>query len=218
MTARPVALNAADIGRHYHVQPYATLILEGGYEEAGDQGRFQVSSGDILLHPAFSAHHDRVAARQTYILDLPLPMDGRNWPGLASLADPDLVIRTAAKDVREAQEMLVAGLAPVERDRADPADRLADALTEDPSMSIGDWAVRNGFSREWLSRRFKRLYGVDSALYRAEARSRLAWRSIVETSESLAAISVDCGFADQAHMTRAVGRLTARSPGAWRRT
>lgn len=218
MTARPVALNASDIGRHYHVQPYATLILDGGYEEAGDQGRFKVSGGDILLHPAFSAHQDRISARQTYILDLPLPMDGRDWPGLALLADPDLVIRTAASDLREAQEMLVAGLTAVERDRTDPADRLADALTADPSTSIGEWATRNGHSREWLSRRFKRLYGVDSALFRAEARSRIAWRSIVESDEPLAAISVDCGFADQAHMTRAVGRLTARSPGSWRRT
>ena len=207
----------AEIGRHYHVRPYATLVLEGGYEEAGDQGRYQVVAGDVLLHPAFSAHRDRVAHARTLVLDLQLPLDGREWPGLARLANPDLVIRAAAADMRQAQALLIEGLTPLKRERADPADRLANALTSDPSQAIGEWAAVHDHSREWLSRRFKRLYGVDSALFRAEARSRLAWRRIVTSNEPLAGIAVECGFADQPHMTRAIGRLTGRSPNAWRR-
>jgi AraC-like DNA-binding protein len=215
-SAYPAVLEAAEIRRHYHMRPYATLVLDGGYEEAGDQGRFHVSPGDVLLHPAFSAHRDQVGRARTVVLDLPLPMDGRNWPGLARLNDPDLVIRVAAADAREAQSLLFEDLSPVLADRSDPADRLADALSIDPTTPIGLWAADNGFSREWLSRRFKRLFGVDSALFRVEARARLAWRRIVATKEPLAQIAAECGFADQAHMTRAIRRLTGRSPGRWR--
>jgi AraC-like DNA-binding protein len=62
-----------------------------------------------------------------------------------------------------------------------------------------------------------RMYGVNSAQYRSEARARQAWRRIVSSDAPLAHIAVDCGFADQAHMTRSVGQLTGRSPAAWRR-
>jgi AraC-like DNA-binding protein len=198
------------------MQPYATLVLEGGYEEAGDQGRFKVADGDVLLHPPFSAHRDQIGRARTLVLDLPLPLDGRNWPGIARLANADLVIRVAAADLREARELLIEGMSPVARERSDPADCLAGAISNDPSTSIVGWAADKGCSREWLSRRFKRLYGVDSALFRLEARSRLAWRRIVGSDEPLAQIAIECGFADQSHMTRAVGRLTGRSPNRWR--
>ena len=216
-SARPVVLKSAEIVRHYHLRPYATLVLGGGYEEAGDQGRYRVRAGDVLLHPAFSAHQDRIGRTRTHVLDIPLPLDGRQWPGLARLSDADRVVLTAATDLREAQGLLVGALVPIESDQHDPADRLANKLSSNPSTAIGDWAAGNGHSREWLSRRFKRLYGVDSALFRVEARTRLAWRRIVTSDEPLAGIAVDCGFADQPHMTRAIARLTGRSPKAWRR-
>jgi AraC-like DNA-binding protein len=210
-------LESEEIGRHYHANPYATLVIEGSYEEAGDQGRYQVEAGDVLLHPAFSAHRDRVAAARTVVLDVPLPVDGRRWPGLGQLADTDLLIRLAERDVREAQQLLVEQLSAVSGPAEDPADRLADALSEDPSIAIGAWAEANDYSREWLSRRFRRVYGIDAAVFRLEARARTAWRIIVGTNEPLAEVAASAGFADQAHMSRAVGRLTGRSPGSWRR-
>jgi AraC-like DNA-binding protein len=216
-SARPAWLTVPEIGRHYHARPYATIVLDGGYEEAGDQGRYQVSGGDVLLHPGFSAHRDRIFGARTRVLDLPLPWDGRVWPGLAALKDPDLVIRIASSDLREAQALLMEGLVTVQRGREDPADHLADALTRDPCISIAGWAASAGYSREWLSRRFQRLYGIDSARFRLEARARHAWRCLVASDETLAEIALLCGFADQSHMTRAVARLTGRSPGAWRK-
>jgi AraC-like DNA-binding protein len=216
-SAKPSRLAPADIARHYHQRPYATLILEGGYEEAGDQGRFRVSAGDVLLHPAFSAHQDHVDSVRTTVLDLPLPFDGREWPALAHLKDPDQVIRSASRDAREAQELLLDDLTPLVAVERDEADQLAGILTADPSTAIGTWAADQGYCRETLSRRFTLLYGIDSARFRIEARTRLAWRQIVSTDEPLAQIASASGFADQAHMTRSIGRLTGRPPKAWRR-
>lgn len=216
-SARPIALNAAEIVRHYHVRPYATLVLSGGYEEAGDQGRFQVEAGDVLLHPAFSAHRDRVGRARTDVLDIPLPMDGRDWPGLARVKELSRIIDAAASDLRDAQGLLIEGLSPFEARQEDPADRLAQQLTSSPSTAIGAWSAEQGYAREWLSRRFRRLYGIDAALFRLEARARSAWRRIVTMDDSLAGIAAECGFADQPHMTRAIGQLTGRTPRAWRR-
>jgi AraC-like DNA-binding protein len=144
-------------------------------------------------------------------------VDARKWPGLGRLPDPDLLIRLAARDLREAQYLLVEQSTAISDPADDPADRLADALSDDPSTAIGAWAEANDFSREWLSRRFRRVYGIDAAVFRLEARSRAAWRLIVGTDEPLAEVAVSAGFADQAHMSRAVARLTGRSPGSWRR-
>lgn len=216
-SAEPSRLTSAEIRRHYHQRPYATLVLDGSYEEAGDQGRLRVSPGDLLLHPPFSAHRDLVGVKPTYVLDIPLPFDGRAWPIMGFLPDSDTIIRAARRDVREAQGLLLAEFVAASPAANDPADRLAKALTADPSLAIGEWASSNGYSRAWLARRFRRFYGVSSAVYRSEARSRTAWRVIIGGRDPLARIALDCGFADQAHMTRSIGRLTGRSPRGWRK-
>jgi len=46
--------------------------------------------------------------------------------------------------------------------------------------------------------------------------ARAAWGRIAETRAPLADIAYDLGFADQAHMTRAVRWLTGAAPAAWR--
>ena len=79
--ARPSQLEtASEIARHRHTGAYATIVLAGAYEEAGDAGRFRVGAGDVLLHAPFSAHRDIVSNARTIVLDLPLPFDARDWP------------------------------------------------------------------------------------------------------------------------------------------
>ena len=39
----------------------------------------------------------------------------------------------------------------------------------------------------------------------------------LDGEQGLAALAQDCGFADEAHLTRAVSHLTGRPPGRWRR-
>jgi hypothetical protein len=43
------SIRASALGRHVHEEAYAALVLSGGYEEAGDHGRFQVKAGDSGL-------------------------------------------------------------------------------------------------------------------------------------------------------------------------
>jgi AraC-like DNA-binding protein len=208
-----------EIVRHHHVAAYATLVIAGGYEEAGDGGRFRVTAGDVLVHAAFSCHHDRISRTGALVLDLPLPFDGRDWPARGRLSDPDLVIRVASRDRQEATGLLSEGFAlDPARDRdAELPDLLARDLSSDPGLALGAWAVRHGVARETVWRQFRTAYRVDAATYRSEARTRRAWRRIVKTATPLVEVAADAGFADQSHMTRAVKALTGRSPGAWRK-
>jgi AraC-like DNA-binding protein len=217
-TSSPDTLEANQrIARHLHRSPYATIVLEGSYEEAGDGGRIVASPGDILLHGSFSAHQDRIANRPARVLDLPLPDDGGAWPARATLSDPDLFVRLAERDAREAAAGLLETLMPVDDEIRSAADALAVALRSPAPPKIGEWARARGRSREPLARQFQSLYGTSPAAYRLESLARRAWRQIVTTGDSLADIACDTGFADQPHMNRAVMRLTGSTPGTWRK-
>ena len=208
---------AADIARHRHREPYATVVLTGAYEEAGDAGRMVAGAGQVLFHGPFSAHRDRISAKRTVVLDLPLPFDGRDWPARARVVDPDHIVRLAERDPVEAVMALLDGLAPGQMaEEDDLPDQLSAALRTPAPPRIGAWAAASGRSREHVSRSFEKLYGVPPAAYRADCQAKRAWRMIVAGDDSLAGIAVEAGYADQAHMTRAVKRLSGMSPKRWR--
>lgn len=206
----------AVIARHSHDAAYAAVVLEGGYEEAGERGRWRVEAGDVLLHGRFSSHWDQAPARGAVLLNLPLPPDLLEPPAMARAADPDLLVRLAERDPVEAAAALLENLAHGAPALADAPDALAEALSGSEPPAIEAWARKQGVARETAFRWFRQVYGVAPSRFRLEARARRAWRMIVEGATPLAAIAVDAGFADQAHMNREVKRLTGWSPGAWR--
>lgn len=208
----------AKIERHKHAHPYAAVVLSGSYEEAGESGRWRVTAGDVLIHPAFSAHCDRVSPRNTRVLDIPLALDRVPHLRRGQITDPDALARIAERDPRAAAEHLIAALRPAACGVMDLPDQLAAELNSDrPPDSIARWAAAHGVARETLSRQFRALYEVSSARYRVEARARRAWTALVRSTIPFVELAHACGYADQAHLTRDVVALTGRTPGAWRR-
>ena len=198
--------------RHRHGAPYAALVLRGGYEECGSAGRFRVREGDVLLHGAFDAHLDRFAA-PAEILNLPLAAP---HAAMARVADLDRIARLAERDPREAAAALREDLRPAVPAAADWPDLLAAELLRDTDCRLEAWAARHGLAQATVSRGFARVFGVSPSAFRAEARARRAFARVAATAEPLAAIAAALGFADQAHMTRAVAALTGAPPGRWR--
>lgn len=192
------------------------MVLAGGYVEAGDAGRHRVAAGDVLLHRAYESHLDRFDPAGAEVLVLPLA-DWAGRPALGAVRDPDLLARLAEHDVREAAEVLLSGLQPGVSGVMDWPDLLAQALREDPSLRLSEWAEMMGLHLGSLSRGFRQLYGLTPAAFRSAQRTRRASEGILTTGLPLSAIAQACGFADQAHMSRAVLRLTAHSPAALRR-
>ncbi|MDQ0464220.1 AraC-like DNA-binding protein [Caulobacter ginsengisoli] len=198
--------------RHRHAQPYAALVLAGGYAEAGDGGRRWTAPGDVILHGGFEAHANRIGPRGAQVLNLPLPDAWEPPAAFMRIADPDAIVRLAERDPETAVACLIEGLIPCPTGPADWPDRLADL----PSGSLSDWARREGLAAATVSRGFRQVFGVSPSRYRAEARARAAWRGALTRDLPLADLAQALGFADQAHMTRAVTALTGRPPGVWR--
>jgi len=209
-------IRTSGFGRHRHQEAYAALVLSGSFEEAGDLGRLRVVAGDVVLHDGFEAHLDRFAASGAVMLNLRLRMSESFTPGLARIADPDLIVRTAEKDRVEAVSLLLASAVRQRSTFMDWPDELAAALIQNPSHILSRWGMRNGLAPWTLSRGFVQVFGISPEAFRAQARARQARRSIETTVEPLAQIAADLGFSDQSHMTRDVKQLTGMAPMALR--
>lgn len=202
--------------RHRHLDAYAAIVLAGGYVEAGDRGRWRVEAGDIVIHEAMEAHQDHVGAGGCALVNLTIA-DVPPAPGVFRSADVDEIARLARRDPRAAAASLFSRpLMPVAPLRDWP-DLLADELAGLDPPAIGAWAEKAGLAAESVSRGFALAYGVAPSRYRLELRARRAWCMIRGGGQSLASVAQECGFADQAHLTRTLSRLTGRSPGRWRR-
>lgn len=205
------------LARHRHREPFAAIVLSGGYEEAGDTGRHRVRAGDVVLHRAFESHSDAFGRGGAQVLVLPPPSA---WTGISRgrVDDPDQLARLAERDPGEAVAALAESLAPVPPQPIDWPDRLAQALRRDPDLCISQWAAACGLHPGSVSRGFRQLYGLTPQAFRLVQRTHRAIEAILGSAAALSDVAQACGFADQAHMSRAVRRLADASPAALRRT
>jgi AraC-like DNA-binding protein len=211
--------DAPQTPRHRHLEAYATVVLDGAYEQFAYAGHLRVGPGEVLVQPTLDCHADRMLSARLRLLRLPWPRD-EGLGGVFRVSGLDLVVRAAGRDVAEASALLAEGLrhqAPLAPLQDGPADTLAGALRCDPRLAIGRWAQANGLVRETAARAFLRRYGTTPVRFRGEYRARQAWLRATGTGETLAAIAADLGFSDQAHMSRAVKRITGAPPHAWRK-
>lgn len=204
------------LGRHVHGEAYAALVLSGGYEEAGDHGRFKVNPGDVVFHDRFEGHLDRFFAKGAVILNLPLAPNQWAMPGIARVADPDSVARMAETNYADALSLLLSSAIPWTPEHTDWPDQLAAALAQNPCLKLSRWSEENGLAPWTVSRGFAQVFGVTPEFFRARARARQALKSIQSTQTPLAMIAAELGFADQSHMTRSVKQLTGVVPHTWR--
>jgi AraC-like DNA-binding protein len=206
--------------RHRHLHAYATVVLAGGFEESGYNGRIRATAGDVLIHAALDCHANLMVSAGVKLIRLNWPNDAGTG-GLYRLENVDEIAKTAEKDVLAATHLLKCFLR--ERGLPSPArmndwpDLLVDDLSRDVSTEISTWADVNGLARETVSRGFGAAYGVAPSIFRAEMRARSAWLRITRGPDRLCRIAAETGFADQAHMTRWVHRITGAPPAAWRK-
>ena len=106
LNAGPTSIRASVLERHAHAEAYAALVLAGGYEEAGDRGRFRVEVGDVLFHEEFEGHLDRFPERGAVVLNLRLSGTVGVTAGVARIEDADALARLAERDCREAAELV----------------------------------------------------------------------------------------------------------------
>jgi AraC-like DNA-binding protein len=201
--------------RHVHEVGFATIVLSGGYVEAGDTGRHRARPGDALIHRPYEFHLDRFDRDGAEVLIVPLLAE-RFACATGRLRDVDAIARFAESDAFAAGEAIREQLDPMPVALPDWPDMLARDLREDPGLSLSEWGAAHGLSAGTISRGFGQLYGVAPATYRLLQRTHRAIRAIMGSRTPLAVIAQNCGFADQAHMVRSVRRVTGLAPGTLR--
>jgi len=206
--------------RHRHLRAYATVVLAGSFEESGYVGRIRATAGDVLIHPSLDCHANQMISAGVTLIRLDWP-DTSGIGGLYHLDEVDELARTSERDVIEASLLLQHALRkeclPSPGRRNDWPDLLLVDLARNAATEIGAWAEVNGLARETVSRGFAAAYGIAPSVLRAELRARAAWLRVTRGSDCLCRIAVDTGFADQAHMTRWIHRITGAPPAVWRR-
>lgn len=204
--------------RHCHDHAFVAVVLEGGYQEAGDEGRWNVGPGDALIHHVFESHLDRFEPKGARVLVLDLPTALSGWPKVRGrVADPDRLVRLSERDGRAASALFAELFVTAPHAELDWPDMLAADLRRGEPFALAAWAEAKGVRPETLSRGFRAAYGCTPKAYRADLRARAAFAAVRAGDEPLADIAHRLHFTDQAHMTHAVAGLTGAAPGWWRR-
>lgn len=132
--------------------------------------------------------------------------------------------RAAKREIRRALELLldsvvqapfdhIAGLAPWQ------ARKVIDHVLANLGMPIRveDLAHVAKLSNSHFSRAFRLSFHTSPHAYIVALRVARARALMLESDERMCQIAVACGFADQAHFSRAFHRRVGCAPGLWRR-
>lgn len=197
--------------RHRHDEAYVALVLAGGYVEAGDKGRLRIEAGQAVFHDRYESHRNEFFGQGAQVLNLPVPAACIGHVQ-GQVADADAIARLAERDLTQAAELLRATFRPCNTRLDDWPDSLALALANDPDLNLAAWADVQGIAPQSLSRGFRRAYGTTPKRYRLEQRALQALRKLPRWQGSMAMLAAEMGFADQAHMTRAIVAIAGVAP------
>jgi AraC family transcriptional regulator len=113
----------------------------------------------------------------------------------------------------ERQRVSSGGLAPwqVNRVRSHIEDRISCTITLDELAQVAK------LSTSYFSAAFKVTLGVSPYNYVIERRVAFAKYRMTNSDAPLCEIALDCGLADQAHLSRIFRKATGTTPSAWRR-
>lgn len=82
---------------------------------------------------------------------------------------------------------------------------------------VADLARLCGLSRSYFTRAFKVSLGLPPHHWLMNYRIQRAEEMLERTNDSISSIALNCGFADQSHLTRIFHAEVGSSPAAWRR-
>lgn len=231
---------ARECRRHAHRNAFLSMVLTGGYGERFGTRAIQYGPWQIGFHPEATDHVDHIAAPRTRMFIAELESrwlhgvtartaDGPVLcsPRAAWLATTLIEAIRSPGHSRLAIESVLAEIlgtikpSPlVERQRPAWINRVIELIHEefDERLTIRTLAVMVGRHPVYLSRAFRKFLGMGIGEYLAHVRIDAALRALSERHDSIAAVALDAGFADQSRLTRVLKARTGATPGEIRRT
>ncbi len=87
----------------------------------------------------------------------------------------------------------------------------------DQPIRVADLAAISRLSASYFSVAFRRSFGSSLRGFLSGLRVERAQNLMLSTTQPLSRIALDCGFCDQAHLSRQFRRTVGRTPQSWRR-
>lgn len=224
---------------HAHEGLHLCAILSGAFRESIGKSSSVATSGMLRISPS-SSHNIRFGPEGARCLLIevgeedtaalrrpPRASEFLDDPWLTQLAlgleqslsvrpredtSRDLVLEILAQVARRVDGRLVG---PPPHWLAASRDRLADEWMRPPSAQ--DLALAAGVHRVHLVRSFRDHFGCTIGEYVRRRRVSRATHLLLSTDLPLTRVALDCGFADQAHLTRVLRRVIGDTPLALRR-
>jgi AraC family transcriptional regulator len=217
--------------------------LRGSFAEVFGSSTVHCSAPSVLFKPAGAEHADHYGAAGADCLVVELPesrlraLPPRVLSNVSHLANGAVgaLVHSLAIEVRAADELsalAIEGLvlellaqigrqtAPAPPPHAPPwlpaVRNLLRTRCREP-LSMAEIAGVAGVDPSHLAKVFRFQEGMTpSEFVRAQRVEWTRWR-LLRSDDSLAAIALEAGFADQSHFTRSFRRVTGISPGRYRR-
>jgi len=87
----------------------------------------------------------------------------------------------------------------------------------DKPLLLDELAIRSSLSVAQLDRRMKKIFHISTGQFIIKTRIDAAAEQLRNTTLTIAAIALDCGFCDQSALTRQFRQLIGLSPGEYRK-
>jgi AraC family transcriptional regulator len=229
---------------HAHELAFFALLLEGEYGERYDRQDRQFRPFTIHFRPAGIPHRDEIGPSGVRFFEIEIRPSWRQRLAECSaaldLAHDDCIggplLWLGMKMYREfeaggtADDLVIESLlaemlgyvARTQRPKIShrPAwlDRILEKLAAEFSqrLTLDDLSHEAGVHPVHLSRVFRKWHGAGIGEHVNGLRIRAACERMLVPEISLADISLDAGYADQSHFTRAFKRATGMTPGFFR--
>jgi len=228
------------VPRHEHELAYVTLVLSGDYLE-GDRGKLdELRPMTAVFNPAGTLHSTiigpagaaffTIELRPENLRELGIRLPERTtfdhgagamlWPGLRLYSAFKSQTADALTVDGEVLELLgaISVFEKSKRDQPRWLGRVKDRLHAGfrDGLRMRDLAREAGVHPVHLARVFRKFERRTPGDYLQQLQVRAACELLRDRECPLAGIAVDCGFADQSHLTRVFRRRTGTTPARFR--
>lgn len=232
----------ARLPRHYHEMSSITLVTAGAFEERFDRRAVACRRGDVLAKCADAAHSNSYGTAGASCLLIEFGVERLSEPSLERLFDGHRFLpnggqsRCAEAIVHELRRadawtpLAIEGLilewlawlsrvdASTDRGRAPwlrtAREILAGAMSK--PVRLTEVAAMVGVTPGSLARGFRREFGMSPGDFVREHRY-VTSLSLLRTEQSISAIALSLGFADESHFIRFFRRWSGETPGRYRK-
>ena len=215
---------------HAHDEPQLSAVMQGAMIETGSARTELRAANGAVFRPAGYAHENLFLDSETRGLVIELRDPRLHLFGdlrEARWIDVPRVTQLYGRIRRELTSSDAAAPLAFEAAVLEFVTAVARAFEPEDAITAAVRSIENEPSRRWsasmfeiddFGTRFRRTTGCSLPRFVLRSRLELAKRMLIETSDPIAQIAIECGFFDQAHFTRAFVQSTGSTPRRFRAT